>query len=194
MKENILKKYEKTISYIANRLTYDKELQEDLKQEGTIGLLYAIETYNPLISTNKSQHSYFCDNIRYKMLQYLNDYSRVVRIPRNKYNGDPESRSFNQKVSIDSFYNEDDDNSFLDILLLDNNEVEIDEDKLRLIINEIYKLTSYQQKLFKLHFFDGYSKTDLSKMIIDGKKVTRQAVGQAINGCIDKIKNRLNRK
>ena len=151
MKENILKKYEKTISYIANRLTYDKELQEDLKQEGTIGLLYAIETYNPLISTNKSQHSYFCDNIRYKMLQYLNDYSRVVRIPRNKYNGDPESRSFNQKVSIDSFYNEDDDNSFLDILLLDNNEVEIE-------------------------------------------KFTRQAVGQAINGCIDKIKNRLNRK
>jgi RNA polymerase sigma factor (sigma-70 family) len=192
-KENILKNYEKTISYIASRLTYDKDILDDLKQEGAIGLLYAIDNYNSLISNNKSQHSFFCDNIRYKMLNYLNDYSRTIRTPRNKFNGDPEARNAKQTISIDNVFNEEDENSILDIFLLDDNVFEIDEDRLRVIINEIYKLTPYQQKLFKLHFFDGYSKTDLSKMIIDGKRVTRQSIGQTINGCVGKIKTNISK-
>src|SRR6476620_2040564 len=189
--DNIFKKYEKTISYMASRMTYDKDLQDDLKQEGSIGLLYAIDKYDEDISVNKTQHSFFCDNIRYFMLNYLNDYSRVVRIPRNKYNKDPEMRNFNQKVSIDRVYsdNEDDEfeNNILDIFLLKDEE-NIDEDQLLVVLHHIYKLTTYQQTLFKLHFFDGYSKTDLSKMLIDGKKSSRQNIGQHINSCVEKIK------
>ena len=197
-KENIIKKYEKSIAYAASKLTSDTDLQDDLKQEGSIGLYLALDKWDETKSNNKTQHQFYVMHIRYTMLDYLTKYSRVVKIPKHLFRGNEELRRAHISVSLDHFIdsdetNEDNQSTFAEQLIMDNEEHKYDEEKLRVIKNQINQLSPYQQELFDLYFFQDLSKTEISKTEISGKTVTRQSIGQHINGCIDKIKQNISK-
>lgn len=197
-KEQLIKKYERTIAYTATRLTSDTDLQDDLKQEGAIGLFLSIDKFDEEKSNNKSQHQYFIMCIRFAMLDYLTKYSRVVKIPKHLFRGNEELRRAQIAVSLDHIIegdetNDENQSTFAEQLSIENDENKYDEEKLRVIYNQIEQLSPYQQQLFQMYFFEDQSKTDIAATSISGKTVTRQATGQNINGCILKIKQNISK-
>jgi len=80
-KEKILKSNLRFVISVAKSYVSEHSPLEDLISEGNKGLVEAIENFDP--SNGFKFISYAVWHIRKNMLLYINNYSRVIRIPTN---------------------------------------------------------------------------------------------------------------
>jgi DNA-directed RNA polymerase specialized sigma subunit len=78
MKE-LLNKYEKYISYMANKLAFRIDDVEDLRQEGRIGLFRASKT----VQNSNNVNAYLKGAIYGAMMHYNRDKASTIRTPRS---------------------------------------------------------------------------------------------------------------
>ncbi|NQY73638.1 MAG: SigB/SigF/SigG family RNA polymerase sigma factor [Candidatus Margulisbacteria bacterium] len=80
LREDIVTAYSKLVEHIARRLAFRKDDFEDLRQVGNIGLLKALEQYDP---TKEATFTTFATtNVIGEIKHYLRDKGGLVKIPR----------------------------------------------------------------------------------------------------------------
>lgn len=80
LKQKILLAYKPLIEYIAKKLAYREEDFDDLAQVGSIGLLKALDNFDP--SKNTSFTTYSSSHIIGEIKHYLRDKIKILKIPR----------------------------------------------------------------------------------------------------------------
>lgn len=81
--DDLIKSNFRTVVKIAKQYNGIGLSMMDIIQEGNIGLMKAVEEFDPLKSTNFVQHSFYF--IRNAMVSYIRDRSKMIRIPDNVY-------------------------------------------------------------------------------------------------------------
>lgn len=76
-------KYRRYLLYLANRLAYDEEDRKDLYNEGLIGLWEAEQNYD---ETKGTFHSFAIMRMKGRMMRWMTNNSRTIRIPANQQN------------------------------------------------------------------------------------------------------------
>lgn len=80
LKEKILLSYKPLVDYIARKLSFNREDLEDLAQVGSIGLLRALDRFDPGMQTDFS--TFATPNIIGEIKHYFRDKRNIVKIPR----------------------------------------------------------------------------------------------------------------
>ena len=80
LKQKILIAYKALIEYIARKLSYREEDFDDLVQVGSMGLLKALDNFDP--SKNTSFTTYSSSHIIGEIKHYLRDKVKILKIPR----------------------------------------------------------------------------------------------------------------
>lgn len=104
----IIKQYERYITRVATTLTHDDEIKKDLEQEGRLAVWYASQNHKPELG---EFHSYCISIIRGKMLNWLTDNARTVRLPAHQVNQshtshNPNSITESKSISINTPIND----------------------------------------------------------------------------------------
>ena len=79
LKDNIAASYKPLVEYIARKLTFNKQELDDIVQVGNIGLLRALERFDPSMYTDFS--TFATPNIIGEIKHYF-DKRNIVKIPR----------------------------------------------------------------------------------------------------------------
>lgn len=80
LKEKIVLTYKPLVEYIARKLAYDKNELEDINQIGTIGLIRALDRFDPKKETDFS--TFATPTIIGEIRHYFRDKRNLVRMPR----------------------------------------------------------------------------------------------------------------
>jgi len=83
----ILKNYGlvKMLAFQYDRKTTSEVCIEDLIQEGQLGLIESIDRYDGSMKDSAQFHTYAVYWIKQKMIRYMRDKSKLIKIPSNKY-------------------------------------------------------------------------------------------------------------
>lgn len=80
LKDSIAASYKPLVEYIARKLTFNKQELDDIVQVGNIGLLRALERFDPSMDTDFS--TFATPNIIGEIKHYFRDKRNIVKIPR----------------------------------------------------------------------------------------------------------------
>lgn len=175
--------YDRYIKKLANKFGRN-EFNEDLEQEGQIGLMIAKERYQPEIG---DFHNYAQWYIKGYMQKYLTDYSRLVRVPSNIIK-DKENFQDNQSSNISFDQPLDEDKTYLDVYGPIQEEFEIIENNpiLGVLRQYISQLKERYQLILKLRYFEGKTITQIAEIL----DISRQAVDLQLAAALGQLQEK----
>lgn len=165
--EQTIEKYKGLVIYMSNKYRHLGLDKEDLIQEGIIGLMQAIDRYDPNNGASFGTYAYIW--IKKAMMQAIQSSGSLIRIPAHKSH-EP-ANSFDSDGDIQLFTN--DNHDFNDLLL-----------KVRDIIGNDQLFNQYIE-----HYANGISLRDISANTDKSHETVRKELVTANN----KVKDKLNR-
>jgi RNA polymerase sigma-B factor len=92
LKEEIIKQHYNLVVYVARKFTGRGESLEDIIQVGMLGLMKAMDNYDP--TYNAEFATYAMPTIVGEIKHYFRDHSRIVKLPRRLYELDSQIKRF----------------------------------------------------------------------------------------------------
>lgn len=166
----------------------DKDLQDDLIQEGQIAIHLALLNFN---GKEEDLNPYFTTYIKGQMMKFLTKHLRTIKIPENKvHKKDQHGERIYKDVDIHSLSIEikKETNTTLADLIPDEVDDDSDDDSQYLLkqslATQLIKLSTRQQDVIRMSYFEDKS----IKEIAEHFNVTRQAIESTLKKAIKVLK------
>lgn len=163
-------------------VTYNNEVMDlgDLINEGAMGVISAIENYNP---TKGNFSNLACAYIRRAIVMYIGNCARVVRCPLNK-----QEQNDLRHDSLDVQFSDDNDTTKGDMLSNESDNIKADLDSLSMDIARVlaYTLTDKESEVLCAYFGIGTRQMPMWE-IAEINHVTEERVRQLIKSSLSKI-------
>lgn len=188
--ELTLKNAERYIQVVASRFNIDEHF-DDMLQVGRIALYDAFNRYN--IESGHSFHSYAISFIRGRILTYINENVKIIRIPNHQLNTNSESYNPNNPVSIPTIststpIGDEGTTTLGDTLPADEQDNDVDDEQTFVserLKQSLSKLKESHREIISMR----YTLELNVEQIADKLNITKQAVSQQLKTAMKKLKN-----
>jgi len=187
--EELLKQYKRYIIKVAQTLTNDDYIREELIQSASIALWKAYTNFNEEKGT---LHSYLINYIRNSMLNYLTTFSRTIK-PSAKlvhHINRTEGEEFKKTISIHTTINEYE-QTIEDIIQdeIEDNSMDDQQELVRALLTKyLSQLKERYQFILKMRYFEDKSSTEIAQII----GISKQAYHEQHNLAIQQLKEKFN--
>ncbi|MBC5836801.1 sigma-70 family RNA polymerase sigma factor [Flavobacterium muglaense] len=187
--ELTLKNAERYIQVVAQRFNIDEHYQDLLQ----IGRLALYESFTKHQEDKGTFHGYTINLLRGRMLNYINDNVKVIRIPQSQLNVNHTNHNPNNPTSVPTIntstpISEEGSTTIGDMLAGDEVEDDNDDEKQRILTRlkqSLSKLKQSHQQIIMMRYVDELNVEQIAEKL----GISKQAVSQQLQVIMKKLKN-----
>lgn len=188
--ELTLKNSERYIQVVASRFNIDEHF-DDMVQIGRIALYDAYNRFK--IDSGHSFHSYAISFIRGRILTYINENVKVIRIPNHQLNTNSESHNPNNPTSIPTVststpIGDEGTTTLGDTLSADEQDYDVDDEQALVsarLKQSLSKLKESHRKIISMRYTHELNVEQIAEKL----NITKQAVSQQLKTAMKKLKS-----